>query len=264
MSFFAFDPYNLICTALVTIVIQAACFAFAAIFKTDKLTDISYSLTFVLLVWLTAWAAGADSPRAWLVAGLVTLWGLRLGAYLFYRILNIGRDERFDGVREKFSAFLKFWIFQALVVWIVLSPATILLSLPDDAPLGWVDFAALALWAAGFLIEAFADHQKFVFRNNPANRGRWIQSGLWKYSRHPNYFGETLLWWAIFLFAVPFLSGWLWLSVLGPICVTAILLFFSGIPPLEKKADEKFGTLPEYQEYKRRTSIFALWPPRAG
>lgn len=255
---------NFVFTAfLLTVAVQALCFLFAAYFKTDVLTDISYSLTFVLLAWAVLLLDGAPDPRAWLVAAMVSLWGLRLGLYLFRRILRIGRDQRFDGVREKFSSFLKFWVFQALAVWLAMLPAIYAISAEYARPLDVFDLIGGLAWLIGLVIETVADQQKYRFKNNPANRNRWMDQGLWKYSRHPNYFGEILLWWGIFVMVAPQLQGWQWLSILGPVFITAILLFFSGIPPLEKKDRERYGHLPEFQEYLRRTSILVPLPRRS-
>ena len=269
--FFDFDPYNLAATALITIVLQGTFFTFATLFKTDKFTDITYSLNFVLLALaLVLFGAGpAPHLRQYLLGAVVVVWGLRLGTYLLGRILKIKKDDRFDGMREGFFSFLKFWIFQALVVWLAMLPVTLASSVPatvQPATNGF-DIVGLALWLFGFFIETVADHQKFVFKNNPANAGQWIQSGLWRYSRHPNYFGETLVWWGVFVLALPALlangmSTYLWMipvALLGPLCITLILLFVSGIPLLEQKADERYGDRADYQEYTRKTSVFFLW-----
>ena len=267
----AFDPYNLLATALFTILLQACFFTLATIFKTDKFTDITYSLNFVLLaggLLFVQYLSGDVHLRSLVLAGIIMLWGLRLGAYLLTRILRIEKDDRFDGMREGFISFLKFWIFQALVVWLVLLPATLALSLRADAQPAWglLDSVALGLWILGFGIEAVADHQKFVFRNDSQNDGEWIQSGLWRYSRHPNYFGEILLWWAVFLLAFPPLltlnAIWpLAVALLGPLSITLILLFVSGIPLLEEKADRRYSDRADYQAYKRGTSILIPWFP---
>lgn len=267
---FAFDPYNLLATALFTIGLQATFFSLATIFKTDKFTDITYSINFVLLalgLWYIA-DGGTAVDRGLLLVAIVIVWGLRLGAYLLTRIIRIKKDDRFDGMREGFVSFLKFWIFQALVVWVAMLPVTLAVSVSESLQpaLGWLDYLGLAMWLIGFMIETIADHQKFVFKNDSANAGQWIQSGFWKYSRHPNYFGETLVWWGVYLLAIPTLlatgSAAYWLlplGALGPLCITLILLFVSGIPLLEEKADERYGDRADYQEYKRKTHVFFLW-----
>ena len=259
---FSFDPYNIVATLIGSFIIQGLFFAFAASLKTDKVTDLSYSLSFALLAIILMLANRAFSLGHILVTVFVVAWAARLGAYLLARIIKIGKDARFDDKRGDFLKFLTFWILQAVVVWVVMLPVTILLSLPALREVNGLTFIGAALWALGLAIEAVSDAQKYSFRNNPENSKRWIETGLWKYSRHPNYFGETLLWWGVFLFALPTLSGLLLLAIAGPLSITLLLLFVSGIPLLEKSADQKHGEDSAYQNYKRRTSIFFLLPPR--
>jgi len=262
---FGFDPYNILGTLIASFAIQGLFFAFAASFKTDKVTDLSYSLSFALLAIGLVIANRAFAPAQLLAAAFVVAWAARLGAYLLRRIIKIGKDARFDDKRGEFLKFLGFWVLQAIVVWVVMLPVTVFLSLPSvRGPEALSAFGAL-LWALGFGIEAASDAQKYAFRNDPANAKRWIETGLWKYSRHPNYFGETLLWWGLFIFMLPSLSGLLiLLSVVGPLSITLLLLFVSGVPLLEKSADKRHGDDPDYQAYKRRTSLFVILPPGRG
>jgi steroid 5-alpha reductase family enzyme len=259
---FSFDPCNILSTLIASFAIQAIFFAFAASFKTDKVTDLSYSLSFALLSILLVFANRAFAPVQLIAAGFVVIWAARLGAYLLARILKIGKDARFDDKRGNFLKFLGFWVIQAVAVWAVMLPLTVLLSLPSAAPLGAVSLAGAVVWIIGFAIEAAGDAQKYAFRNDPTNKGRWIQSGLWKYSRHPNYFGEVILWWGLFVLALPSFSASLLFTLIGPVFITLLLLFVSGVPLLEKSAEAKHGNNTEYQAYKRRTSIFVLMPPR--
>lgn len=261
----AFDVYNLLFAFLFTLGLQLLLFVFAVIFRTDRLTDISYAATFALLV-IVLWFLESDRDRfaefrSVLMLICVCTWALRLGAYLFYRILVMGRDQRFDGIREKPFSFLAFWSFQALIVWITSLPFIVVLSMPRQSEPGWVEALGVFLFTVGFLMETVADAQKFRFRRNPENKHHWIQHGLWRFSRHPNYFGESLAWTGIFVIAIPVLAGWLWLVVLSPLVLTAILLFFSGIPLLEQRALERFGDDPEYRRYRKNTSLFIPWIP---
>lgn len=259
--FFSFDSYNILSALILSFGIQALFFLFAAGFKTDKVTDFSYSLSFIILVMVLLLQGRAFEPVQIGFALCVVAWALRLGAYLFTRILKIGKDDRFDDKRGDVVKFLAFWVLQALTVWLVMLPAAVFLgteSIPS-APL--LTGAGFLLWLAGFVIEAVSDAQKFRFKSNPENRGKWIDSGLWRYSRHPNYFGETLLWWGLFLVVLPVLEGMLYLTVLGPVSITLLLLFVSGIPLLEQSADKRYGDNASYLDYKRRTSIFIPLPP---
>ena len=260
--FFAFDPLNVLASLLLSFAVQALFFAFAASFRTDKVTDLSYSLSFAVITAILVFAERAFAPVQLLVALLVLAWAIRLGSYLLARILRIGKDERFDDKRGNFREFLKFWILQAFAVWLIMLPVTVLLSLDGVAGIGAVSLAGTLLWAIGFGIEAASDAQKGAFKKEPANAGRWIDSGLWRFSRHPNYFGEILQWWGVFIAAAPAFPPLAFLTAVGPISITVLLLFVSGIPLLEKSADRKYGADPRYQEYKRRTSILVPLPPR--
>lgn len=259
MNPFAFDPLNILFSLLVSMALQAIFFVFAAALKTDKVTDLTYSLTFFLL----AVGLALNNPNAgaahWILAGMVMLWAVRLGAYLLIRIMHMGRDRRFDGIRENFLPFLLFWTFQGITVWATMLPVTVALS--GEIQTGAAFLIGSALWLIGLGIETIADQQKFLFKSKSENENRWMDSGLWKYSRHPNYFGEILLWWGLFIATVPALSGWLYLTVIGPIFITCILLFFSGIPPLERRYKEKYGTNPEFQKYRKGTSMLIPWKP---
>lgn len=239
---------------------QAFFFLFAALFQTDKLTDFTYGMTFVLvsLIFLTQGGLGA---RELILNGSVIVWGLRLAAYLFIRILKIKRDERFDGRRENFVRFAAFWILQGVVIWVVLLPVTILSAERDSSRIGFFELLGFSTFCVGFIIETIADAQKFSFRSRDENKGRWIESGLWKYSQYPNYFGEILLWWGLFVAALPGLSGWLWLSVASPVTITLVLLKVSGIPLLEEGHRKKYGGDPKWLDYVRRTPLLIPLPP---
>ena len=242
--------------------VNGAFFAVAAARRTDVVTDLSYSLTFATLAVALAFTGGRDAVQ--LVASLlVLLWALRLGGYLFRRILRMKVDHRFDGMRDKPLRFARFWLLQAVAVAVIMLPVSYLLDRSAAPGFGAWAIAGAAVWLAGLLAESVADAQKSAFRARDENRGRFIASGLWRYSRHPNYFGEILVWWGLFLYAVPVLDGAAFAVVAGPVFTTLLLLFVSGIPPLERSADEKYGADPAYRDYKRRTSILVPLPPRS-
>jgi steroid 5-alpha reductase family enzyme len=246
---------------VISLAVNAAFFAIAATRKTDVVTDLSYSLSFAVLAIVLPFAGARETVQ--LTASLLVLvWAVRLGGYLFRRILRTKVDHRFDEMRDKPLRFARFWLLQAITVAVVMLPVSYLLG-RDDAPgVGPWTIAGVALWVIGLVIEAVADAQKSSFRARDENRGRFITSGLWRYSRHPNYFGEMLVWWGLFVLAVPFLHGAAFAVVIGPVFITLLLLFVSGIPPLERSAEAKYGDDPAYREYKRRTSILVPLPPR--
>ncbi|MGD0166744.1 MAG: DUF1295 domain-containing protein [Gaiellaceae bacterium] len=241
----------------VSLAINAVFFALAAVRKTDVVTDLSYSLSFaVLAVALPIWNGNFAAAQL-LVAAFVLVWAIRLGAYLFGRILRIKVDHRFDEMRDRPIVFARFWILQALTVAIVMLPISYACSRDEAPALGAWAIAGGAIWLAGLALEWLSDAQKSAAKKKS---DRFVDSGLWHYSRHPNYFGEMLVWWGIFILAVPFLHGLAFLTAIGPAYITLLLLFVSGIPMLEKSAEARFGDDPEYREYRRRTSVLVPLP----
>ena len=242
--------------------IQVIFFIFAAAFKTDKVTDFSYGLSFFIITLYFYFASSMYHAVQAVVTILISVWAMRLASYLVIRIFKTKKDERFNEIRDHFWKFATFWFFQAVTVWVILLPAIVLL-LTNNLSINPAFFVGVIIWAVGFFIESLADQQKFTFKKKPENKEKWIEFGIWKYSRHPNYFGEILCWVGIFIIALPYLSGWLWLTAVSPLFITFLLCFVSGIPPLEKKYDKKFAGNSEYQKYKKRTSILVpLWPER--
>jgi len=229
--------------------------------QTDKLTDISYALSFVALAVMGLVIGGA-SPTRLLLASMVAMWAGRLGGYLLARIRRIGHDKRFDQMRTNFWKFGQFWLLQGVSVWII-SLASLLVLTGKDELFYPGSLLGVAVWIIGLVIEACADQQKFAFINDPANKGKWIDSGVWRYSRHPNYFGEIMVWLGVFLVAVPSLGGLaIWIAAVSPLFISVLLLFVSGIPPLERSADKRWGNDPAYQAYRARTSVLIPLPPR--
>jgi len=233
-------------------------FIFAFIFKTDKLTDLSYSVTFVFLI-VAALGLNDLTSNKLLLAVMIAVWALRLGTFLFIRILNMKQDKRFDGMRESFFRFLKFWILQGLAVWAILIPSLFFI-ISDADKVAW---AGLGIWVGGLILETVADIQKYTFKQNQLNKGKFMQSGIWKYSRHPNYFGEILCWVGIYVFVLPSLTNFQKIAALvSPIFIILLLLFVTGIPLLERSATKKWGNQKKYQEYVRKTSILIPWIPK--
>lgn len=260
------DVDHLAISAIITVGLQLVFFVIAASFHLDKLTDFAGGANFIILALTVFILAQTYSPRQCLVTGLVCLWGLRLSAFLLFRIIKIGRDERFQEVGKNIARFAIFWTFQAVWVYTVSLPV-IFVNSPrkaeplTDATMTRLDMAGTIVFVIGFLCEAMADAQKYSYRQNTSNAGHWCDVGLWKYSRHPNYFGEITLWWGIFLIATNVLRGAEWVAVLSPLFITAIILFLSGVPLLENSADIRYGCMEEYQHYKRTTSPLLPLPP---
>lgn len=246
---------------LMSLAVNAAFFAIAAIRRTDVVTDLSYSLSFAVLAVVLPFLGAAEWVQL-VGALLVLVWAVRLGGYLFRRILRIKVDHRFDDMRDNPLRFARFWLLQAFSVAVIMLPVSYLLGRDDPPGFGAWAVAGAAIWFVGLAIETAADAQKSTFKAKPENRERFISTGLWKYSRHANYFGEMLVWWGLFVYAVPVLDGAAFAVVIGPVFITLLLLFVSGIPLVERSADAKYGDDPTYREYKRRTSILVPLPPR--
>lgn len=230
-------------------------FLIAFRYKTDKLTDISYALSFAGIAIYGA-LTNTMSIAQWLVFALVMLWAARLGSFLLYRVHVVGKDQRFDEMRKSAVLFGRFWILQGITAWVVMLPATYLLLSGKTTELHIVTLLGAALALFGLVFEAVSDWQKFQFNQNKKNKGNWIASGLWKYSRHPNYFGEICVWYGVYTACLPWLTDkQAYISIISPMTIAMLLIGFSGIPILEKSADKRWGKNAKYLDYKRRTSV---------
>jgi steroid 5-alpha reductase family enzyme len=243
-------------------IFQWIAFIPAFIYKTEKFYDLTGTITYLAVAISALLLGGKISPRAWLVAGLVAVWTVRLGSFLFMRVLQSGKDARFDEIKTSFLRFLMTWTLQGLWVSFTLAAALVILTSQFQAPLDAFAVIGFLVWALGFAIEIAADGQKNAFRKDTANKGKFIRSGLWSWSRHPNYFGEILLWIGVAIIALPVMRGWGWVGLISPVFVYFLITKVSGIPLLEKRADEKWGGQPEYEEYKSGTSILLPLPPK--
>ncbi|KAM3294570.1 hypothetical protein ACQJBY_037457 [Aegilops geniculata] len=255
------DSHFLALTALVTVGYQLVFFIITALLRFDKVTDFAGSTNFVIIAVLVAALKGTWHFRQIVLTVLVIIWGLRLAVFLLMRILQWGEDKRFDEMRANLGKLAVFWTFQAVWVWTVSLPVTIVNASSRNPSIEARDIIGWIMWAIGLAVEAIADQQKLKFKNSPSNRGKWCNVGLWSYTRHPNYFGEMFLWWGVFVASTPVLSGAEWLVILGPIFLTLLLLFVSGIPLLESSADKRFGRSEEYRTYKKTTSPLIPLPP---
>lgn len=249
---------NILYYLLIAVGINILMFIPAYIYRTDKLTDLSYSITFIIVSII----ALLNNPLTLvniIVASMIITWGLRLGIFLFIRINKTGKDKRFDEIRDSFIKFFRFWFLQGISVWIILIPAIFLIT-SDATGNPWIQSLGFSIWAFGLIVEAIADIQKFNFNQKEENEDEFIDVGIWKYSRHPNYFGEILCWLGIYIFALTTLTSLqIMLGLISPVYITSLLIFFTGIPKLEEYADEKWGDREDYQEYKRKTNKLILW-----
>ncbi len=193
---------------------------------------------------------------------MVLIWAFRLGIFLVVRIRRAGKDRRFDTIRGNFYKWGRFWLAQAVTVWILMLPA-VFLYIHGDPRLTGYSYIGLVIWGAGLCIETIADLQKYRFSRSAHTEHAWIDSGLWAYSRHPNYFGEILVWIGLYALVLPALSSaQAIIAVISPLTITLLLRFVSGVPPLEAYADHRWGKDHDYQRYKRRTGLLIPLPPK--
>ncbi len=255
-------PIFAIC-ALLAFVVQWLVFIPAYIYQTERYFDLTGSITYLTVVAVAMVLSDASEPRQFLLAAMVAIWAGRLGSFLFIRISKDGGDQRFDAIKPRFWRFLRTWNLQGLWVVLTLACGLAAITQPEQTPLGVVAYIGAALWLLGFLFEAIADHQKRVFKRDPANKGRFITNGLWAWSRHPNYFGEITLWMGVALVALPVLQGWQYVTLISPIFVLLLLTKVSGVPLLEARADKEWGGEPEYEAYKANTPELFPKPPKS-
>jgi steroid 5-alpha reductase family enzyme len=233
----------------------------SALLQTEHYYDLVGGLSYIATIVVAVLLSSDLDLRAMLVALMVLIWSVRLATFLFIRVSKAGSDSRFDEIKVRPVRFLMAWTLQGL--WVLLTAAAALAVITGGVrePLGLVGIIGIAVWSVGMLIEIVADRQKSDFKKEAGNAGRFINVGLWAWSRHPNYFGEILLWTGMAIVAVPVLQGWQWATLISPLFVTLLLTRVSGIPLLEKKADERWGGQADYEAYKRSTPVLIMKPP---
>ncbi|MEM7084324.1 MAG: DUF1295 domain-containing protein [Pseudomonadota bacterium] len=245
---------------LLAFVMQWVVFIPSFVAQTEHYFDVTGSLTYLSVVVLALYLSGASDLRSILLAALVIVWAVRLGTFLFRRIRQDGSDSRFDEIKPNFMRFLMAWSLQGVWVSVTAAAALAAITSAQSVPISIIGWIGVAIWVFGFGIEVIADRQKRQHR--AAHPGEFIQSGLWAWSRHPNYFGEIMLWIGVAVIAVPVLSGWQYATLLSPVFVYLLLSRASGVPLLEAKSDERWGDDPAYQAYKARTPVLMMRPPK--
>lgn len=244
---------------IVVFVIQWIGFVIAAALRTEAYFDLTGSLTyFVITLGLIA-LSNATSVQRILLAATVSVWAVRLGTFLAWRVRASGGDDRFDEIKAHPARFFLVWNIQGL--WVTITAAAAWMALSGTEQLSWpTTIAGGCLWLFGFIIEVIADTQKTAFKANHPDG--FITSGLWSFSRHPNYAGEILVWIGVAIMAIPALSGARLLGLISPLFVFVLLRFVSGVPLLEKKAEKRWGDDPDYRDYRERTPL--LFPRPFG
>lgn len=248
-------------TAAAVVGYMTILFALALIRRDNSIADIAWGPGFVLVAGLHLLLPPAPSPRQVLMSVLVFLWGARLALHIARRAKGRGEDFRYAAWRRQWGrwfvlrSYLQVFLLQGAFLLLIALPLPIVHAAPA-VPWTGLDAAGLALWAMGFGLEAAADAQLARFRRDPKRSGRFLQTGLWRLSRHPNYFGEAVQWWGLFLIAAAVPGGWR--AVISPLAITVLLRFVSGVPMLEKKNKGN----PEFEAYAARTNAFVPWFPR--
>lgn len=250
-------------SALLILVYMSVAWLVSLWLRDSSIVDVLWGPGFVLLTWFWAFRLDGYSGRQMLLALLVTVWGLRLAAHIFLRNAGRGEDYRYARWREQAGArwwrqsWFKVFLLQGAVMWFVSVPLVATLHSAAPAQLTGLDALGAALWLVGFAFEAVGDAQLARFKANPANSGKVFDRGLWRYTRHPNYFGEALLWWGYYAIA---LAAGAWWSAFSPALMTFLLLRVSGVAMLEK---DLAASKPAYRDYVRRTSAFLPRPPKS-
>jgi len=233
----------------------------AAIKQTEHYYDLTGGITYITVTVVALLLSGPLDPRSAIVAGMVLFWSVRLASFLFMRISRAGKDGRFDNIKNRPRRFFLAWTLQGLWVLLTAACALAVITGGNRESLGIIGYVGIAVWSIGILIEIVADQQKTAFRANPDNQGRFIKTGLWAWSRHPNYFGEIVLWTGMAIIAIPVLEGWQWATLISPVFVTFLLTKVSGVPMLEEAADERWGGQDDYEAYKKNTPVLVMRPP---
>jgi steroid 5-alpha reductase family enzyme len=253
--------YYLVPLASLLFLYMSFWFAVSQIKKRNDVADEAWGLGFVLLAWLSYLINGNFNLAALLVNTLVSIWGLRLFWYINKRHKGKPEDARYLAWRKEWGkwfmlrSYLQVYLLQGLMLFLITIPVLII----NNSPYGFLNILSLigfAIWLIGFFFESVGDSQLSKFIKNPVNKGKLMTSGLWKYTRHPNYFGEVTQWWGIWL--ISFSLSNLWFGIIGPITITVLILFVSGVPLLEKK----YKGRADFEEYKKKTSIFVPMPPK--
>ena len=248
---------------IATVSMMVVIWLFSVWLRNASIVDVFWGSGFVVGAWLYFALTDTATPRKWLVVALVAVWGLRLTTHLFVRNHGKGEDYRYRAMRDQHGPrfwWISFWtvyLLQGLIMWVVGLPVWVAMRSAEPSDLTLIDGLGLAVFLAGLFFETVGDWQLTRFKANPANKGKLLTTGLWRYTRHPNYFGDALVWWGLTLFALA-TPGSVWV-VISPVMMTFLLMRVSGVALLEKRLCE---SKPEFRDYVQRTNAFLPWFPR--
>ena len=244
--------------ALIAFLYMTALYLLALRRKDNSIADVAWGPGFILVAWFTFILYGSFTLRQLTACFLVLIWGLRLSVRIYLRNSGKGEDARYRKWREEWGksfiirSYLQVFLLQGGILLLNITPVLFINTYATGNP-GLMDLLGVFLWMMGFCFESLADWQLDRFIKNPDNRGKIMNQGLWRYSRHPNYFGEVTMWWGIYILALS--VPWGWVSVIGPLTISYIILFVSGVPMTERFMEDN----PAFADYKRRTSAFIPW-----
>ncbi|WP_379552431.1 DUF1295 domain-containing protein [Qipengyuania sp. DGS5-3] len=256
-------PIFFVCAA-VAFGVNWLAFIPAAIAQQEKYYDLVGSLTYLSIIAAACYLASPLDLRAMIVAAMVATWATRLGGFLFMRVGKTGGDSRFDKIKTNPTRFFTAWTLQALWATVSASAAIVIISSSERVEPEFFFWLGAAVWLAGFAIEVIADWQKSAFKDDPANKGKYITTGIWGWSQHPNYFGEITLWFGLLIMAWPLLSGTGFLVIASPVLIYLLLTKVSGVNLQDKQGDARWGDDAGYQAYRRNTSVLVPLPPKKG
>lgn len=252
-------PISIICMAL-SFIIHWLVFIPSYFFKTEKFYDITGTVAYISILLTTAYLINLVNDEGILLRSIISIifvmiWAIRLGIFLFKRVIKVGEDKRFEHAKKSFSKFLMFFNISALWVFLTIVNVLTMIINNSDSVTDLFFIIGFTIVIIGFIIEVVADMQKRKFRTNISNKGQFISSGLWSISRHPNYFGEMMIWVGMSFVTIPILIGWQFITLISPIFVIFLLTKVSGINLLEASANDKWGADKNYQDYKDKTSV---------
>ena len=233
------------------------------IFQTEHYFDLTGSISYLSALGLGFYLAPSLDLRDFIIGILIAVWAIRLGSFLFLRVKQDGKDGRFTVMKTQFHWYFMTWTIGGLWVFLTMCAGLAAITSSTSVPLGFTAYFGLALWIFGFCLEVVADKQKRIFKKQKDKDKEFITTGLWAWSRHPNYFGEITLWVGLTLIALPVLSGWQLVTLISPIFVYVLLTRISGITMMENRNIKKWGSDPEYMDYLERTPALILRKPKS-
>jgi len=255
-SIVAFKSIPLFALCIATaFIIQWIAYIPSYITRTEKFYDLTGSFTYITVIITAVLITSRFDIQSLILTGLILLWTCRLGFFLFRRVIRAGEDKRFKEIKESASRFFLTWTLQGLWVSFTSAAALAAVTSRHETELGIVGITGICVWIFGFSFEAIADYQKNRFAAAPENKGTFIRSGLWSLSRHPNYFGEIVIWIGIAIIALPSLHGWRLATLVSPFFVAILITQISGVPLLEEYADKQWGGQEDYEKHKKSTPV---------